>query len=266
MGFLFILLQIVSSSLIAFSQSGSLNESYRSGLSHFQNNQFDAAESEFKVSLKEEPQNPFILYNLGLTEFKLHRTGLALGLWRAALFNDPSFARARHAIQVAQDSLKVKALPHEISNWETIRENVLVSVSLNALLGLTVFFLLSGGFLILKYFGKKRTEQKDGAQPPLPLLSIIFCVAFFVTGGLSLFKVIDNHIPRATVILEKVEARSGPNEDQTSLFELFEGLEVIVRQSVEESGHKPWVQVTYPGGMTGWVPSESIIQHSGLKW
>ncbi len=69
------------------------------------------------------------------------------------------------------------------------------------------------------------------------------------------------------MVTEKVEARTSPGQDQAVLFDLFEGMEVIVRESIktgaEGENSQHWVQVTYPGGMTGWIPAETMMHTSG---
>jgi hypothetical protein len=77
-------------------------------------------------------------------------------------------------------------------------------------------------------------------------------------SALSVAKVIDQSTLRGTIIAKKIESRSTPDMTGTSLFDLYEGLEVIVRQSTDS-----WVQVTYPGGPTGWIPKDAILTLDG---
>ena len=82
--------------------------------------------------------SPSVLTNLGIIEYQQGQVGLALGLWRKALFLDPSLGAAQEALDYGVKNLKVKALPHKETFYESFRENFLVKVSLD-------FFLASQG-------------------------------------------------------------------------------------------------------------------------
>ena len=73
-------------------------------------------------------------------------------------------------------------------------------------------------------------------------------------------KLVDLQIPRGTVIADKTSVYSAPDEKSVALFDLYGGLEVIL-----DSQKDSWVQVTYPGGLTGWIPKTSMLQTSGRK-
>jgi hypothetical protein len=60
------------------------------------------------------------------------------------------------------------------------------------------------------------------------------------------------------VVSEKTTVYSAPNDKSAALFDLFAGLEVVLDQSNDQ-----WVQVTYPGALTGWIPKSSVFQTSG---
>jgi uncharacterized protein YgiM (DUF1202 family) len=57
-----------------------------------------------------------------------------------------------------------------------------------------------------------------------------------------------------------VALRTGPSESDNIIFDLTEGFDVIIEQ-VQNS----WVLVTISSGASGWVPVESLFQHSGKK-
>ncbi len=246
--------------------SDEINPSYSAGLKSYQESKFEQAKASFQTALQEEPQNPLINYNLGLTEWKLGHLGMSLGLLRRAQYSDPSFREALKAETFVREGLKVKDLPHQISLWETLRQELLKPVSMDALLVVTMLLLFISGYTIPKYLGARRRALED-ESPTMPNpftggLSGLLLIAVVVISGMKLF---DLRIQRATVVVQKVEARSGPEPDSSTLFELFEGLEVIVRRSFLDSNQREWVQVTYPGGMTGWISSNDMISHSEWK-
>lgn len=258
-------------SLVVLVASSSLHAegipaSYTAGLKSYQDSNFEQAKQDFLTALKEEPQNPFINYNLALTEWKLGRTGMSLALLRRAQYVDPTLQEAAEAEALIRESLKVKDLPHQISLWETIRSQLLKNLSTNLLLGTLALILGIVGFTGPRYLGaRRRNLEGEAEQIPSPtafLLSSALALFVLITTGLKFF---DLTRTRATIVSQKVEALSGPETGASGLFELFEGLEVIVRRTFLDSNNKEWSHVTYPGGMTGWIASEHLVSHSDIE-
>ncbi len=240
-----------------------INASYTAGLKSYQESNFEQAKQDFLTALQEEPQNPFINYNLALAEWKLGHLGMSLAFLRRAQYVNPSFGEAIRAETSIRENLKVKDLPHQISLWETIRTQLLKNISIDGLLGVLALVLVVLGYTGPKYLGaRRRIAEEGGGEAPNPgafAISCILVALILITTGLKFF---DLTLPRATIVAEKVEALSGPEAGASGLFELSEGLEVIVRRTFLDSNSKEWVQVTYPGGMTGWILSENLVSHA----
>lgn len=240
------------------------NPAYNEGLQLFQQKKFTEAKTKFEEAIQTQGVNPFVLYNLALTELELGNEGLALGLWRKALDLDPGFSRARDAILHTSEKIKIKELPHKITSSETLREKILVHFSLSNLLFFTALTFFGAGWTALSFFGRRhRFKKGEEKMPGFPSVAAVLTLFFITSTAISIFKVIDSNQPRATVVIEKVEARTGPGNEQAGLFELFEGMEVIVRELAKVDPDQMWIQVTYPGGMTGWIPNDSLIVSSG---
>ncbi|MGE3974017.1 MAG: tetratricopeptide repeat protein [Bdellovibrionales bacterium] len=270
-----IVLQVLLTTVVVFSDGQSsaptIDTNYQAGLSAYQEAKFDVAKEQLSTAWAREPQNPLINYNLGLAEFKLGNKGRALAFLRKAQESDPFFSEAQSAEKFVVAQLKVKALPHRITTWEAYRNTILRDLKLSHALGCTALLLLLFGIVGLKYWGQRRSAEIEAQQDSVaklttsPLSVIMLAILFFGSAVTTILKTWDQRTERATIIIEKVEARSGPSEDQAPLFDLFEGLEVVVRQSFEDSQAKKWNQITYPGGMTGWIPSDSLISHSSKE-
>ncbi len=240
-------------------QAQSAPESFQAGLSAFEKKDWDAARQSFSQALSQEPDNPLLLFNLGLTEYRSGKLGLATALWRRALTVAPGYRPAHEAVRFAQAKLEHPFLPRQFDAEEFFRVHVLHYFTTNVLLLMTALMLLLAGWFTLTYVGAHRRALLDEKPlPPLPWTAGLLSLLFLLTLATLLAKAWDNHVVRATIVAVKIEARSTPETNGTALFELFEGLEVIVRQS---SGD--WCQVTYPGGQTGWVPRASIYVTNG---
>lgn len=235
------------------------DELFRSGVAFFQKNELDQAREQFSQSLKLAPENVQTLYNLGLTEHKSKNIGLALGLWRKALVLEPSNSTTQQAIAFAERGLPQQQVSRGDDLFESLHNKFLSHTSLMSLIVLNLVLLAFAGWILIRFFAlKSRSVENEEPSPPIPYIGFIFVVGLLVSGVVLAAKVYDLTLTRATVTEKKVEVKTSPDEQAATLFELFEGLEVIVRQS-----HEGWMQVHYPGGLSGWVPAKSVLVSSG---
>ncbi len=231
---------------------------FKSGVDAFQKKDLTKAKAAFTDALNMEPENPVLLFNLGMVEMREGRTGFALGLWRKALAHSPRYSPADRAVTWAKTKLERAEIPHEVESWETFRERVLIHFPIDAFLLVTSIFFLAAGWLLLRHLGARRSARLDEKpMPSFPILGTACAVLFGLFALTTLAKAVDSQTIRGTIVEKKVEARSSPEADATPLFELYEGLEVIVKQSTGD-----WAQVTYPGGATGWIPKRAVFATS----
>lgn len=251
---LFILWTLVLSALFAPNAIASETH-FQTGIAAFQKGDGKQARASFEEALKTDESNPTLLFNLGLVVQNEGQLGLALGLWRKALVFQPNFPQAKQAITWTEGQLEQKQIPHEVTLWESLRAKVLVEHSLNQFLGLTALLFFASGWLLLKYLGRRRRALlEERSLPPFPFITLVSGVFFLTAVCLSAAKAYDQNTLRGTITAKKIEARSAADIQATSLFDLYEGLEVIIRQSQGD-----WVQVTYPGASTGWIPKSSVF-------
>ena len=255
-------------SLLFFAQSASsltpsaslhdASTSFASGIQAYRKGEFQSAAISFQEALSSAPQSPSILHNLALAEWKLGQQGLALALWRKALSIDGSYEPAARSIKWFRGKLDHPEIAHEVEYWETFREDFLNTLSLQWLIVLTAATLLLAGSILLGYVGAKRRAGLDQMPAPeFPAFGLASFVLFICMTSLVFAKSYDLNSPRGTVIPSKIQAKSAPDETGTSLFELYAGLEVQIDQAPGA-----WLQVTYPGGPTGWVPATAVLRTS----
>jgi hypothetical protein len=228
---------------------------FKSGIAAFQKGDFEQARKFFVSMLQTDQTNPVALYDLGLTEQRAGRNGLALGLWRKALATHPGFAPPEKAVHWQQARLEHGDIPHEVESWESFRKVALVPYSLDTFLAAGALLLVGGGWTLLAYFGRRRQARLDEKpNPSFPVSATLCSFCFVIAFALAVAKIVDMQVIRGTVTEKKIEVRSSPDAGGTPLFDLYEGLEVVVQQ---KSGD--WVQVTYPGGSTGWIPKTALF-------
>lgn len=253
---------VLTLSQTAFAEQEDFSSIFQNAAQLYQQQKYTEAEELFKKALQLEPRSEQALTNLGLTAYQLGKKGEALALLRSAMSVNPNLNTPRLAHDFIFQQLPVKEIPHEIQWFERIRNSVLRHFSLNALLGFTLLLLFSAGWLGINHFQKKR--QAEAESLPYPNLSVtlfLSLLGLLLFVALSILKLYDFQQLRGTVTVEKVAVRSAADENSPELFDLYEGLEVIILQQRET-----WIQITYPGALSGWIPKDTIRSHEVDRW
>ncbi len=245
--------------LFVFEKAQAQSSPFETGLVNYQNKKFTEAKAAFEEALKSSPTDAAALTNLGLTAYQLGQKSWSVAYFRKAITLNPSLPAASQGLAFVLPQLEVKEIPHQIETYELIREKFLEPAG-----EYSYFWLLAGlvfllGWSLIKYFGqRKRAETEDLVYPPFPWMAVVAGIFSVIFLSLAIAKIYDTQIPRGTIIEEKVSAQSAPGENQLSLFDLYGGFEVLIRSQSSE-----WVQVTYPGALTGWIKKTSLYVTSG---
>lgn len=235
--------------------SAAAKSEFSAGVIAFQKNQVDQARTHFYSALNDDPNQVATLFNLGLVEQRAGKNGKAIAIWRKALALSPGYYPAEKAIEWTKPKLERAAIPHDVEFWESLHDSALSVMTMEKFETLTAVLFFIFAWATLTYLGRRRRAILDEKPLPGPPIAAILAGLFFVLIGLlSLAKAFDIQDVRATVVVKKIEARALPEKDATALFDLYEGLEVIVRGS-----RQGWIQVNYPGGATGWVSRDAVV-------
>lgn len=232
-----------------------LSTYFKQGVNSYQNKDYTAAEKSFSQGLEVEPNNAELLTNLGLVEYQLNNKGKALGYFRRALEISPELEAAQDGIKFVNSQLKVKDIPHQSDTFESIHTNLLQSLNLKFLLLMVLVLFLFSGWIFIKYFSARIKNLKaEEAMPDIPIVGIILLLLFIVITSITSLKIYDSFQVRGTIIKEKISVQSAPGENQSVLFDIYEGLEVLVKES-----NANYVLINYPGGMSGWIKKDDIM-------
>jgi tetratricopeptide (TPR) repeat protein len=220
------------------------NDAYEAG--HYG----EAAES-YETILRYGVRDPRVYYNLGNARFKMGRLGLSILSYERALRLDPDDQDLRDNLEFARGRIRDRVPEPELPYPVQVVENGLDRISANQA---SALFLASYcgacGFL-----GALLAARGAGRRRLFAYLLGAAGLAVVATGSALAYKIRDDLVAHAIVLEEKVDVRSGPAGDNTSLFTVHEGTRVEVRNRLEG-----WYQVSLPNALSGWIPASSVEQ------
>ncbi len=221
------------------------------GLKAFQAEDFQTARNNFNLLLEQHPNDPTLLYNAGLAEFKSGQVGAAIGLWRKARSLGNNSDDLIQALQFAESTLNIG--PQEGGPLLGLYRRM-VTTPLNYWLGLSLVMFLFLGWQSVLYGAK---QKKLFLEWPLFLhLGLpIFLLTLLFTLHLSL----KANLKKGTVTVNNLLTHASPSDTSPSLFELNEGEWVFI-----ESEQKNWFQIRTQNGASGWAPKTHVIPFGGL--
>ncbi len=240
------------------SVNSTITSTYHHILKDYQKGDFSQAKEKL-TKLIHSVERPSALTNLGLIEYREGHFGKAIGLWRKALSLNPTLFQAKQALNFAQKQLKIPPPPTKSNFWQYLHNSLFSTTPLYLYLSATAALMLISLPPILAYLGRRKRASLNNLSPvKFPYTGLALFSLFIFSGILSILKILDQQIPRATVIQNQIHVLATAKENSPSIYELFEGQEVIIKRN-----NAPWTQVQYSGELSGWVKSNSLFQTSG---
>lgn len=242
-------------------KSSSAQEQFLEGVKEFSNKDYEKAEQHFMTSHTLAPQNAYTLYNLGLSSYYLQHWGLTIGAWRKALYLEPSLKKSLFLLKEVESKVSQQNVA-STSLWQQFLNQFIGYVQWGLLLsGFLLFFTLFF-FLWIKYLGKRKTHQQQNLPPPPLAWSMSLSgLAFLLFVFLFASKIIFYFTPQA-VALVKIEVKTSPRLEASTLFEVSEGQNLLIKRHQDQ-----WSLVETQSGSLGWAPKEQLFQTSGvISW
>jgi len=255
----FLIFSLVSN--ISFAAENDLNSAFNNYQKSYQSNDFETAKTTIEEALKTHTHNSYLIYNLGLTEYKLGKVGLAIGLWRKALSINPQLNDARRAIDYATSQMQTKPLAKTTdSTWVWLEKLIVENLSFNVLWPFFLLSLFLSGFYFIKFLSaKKKAFTEDTVPPVLGSKPILFLATTLVLGIVSFVSFQDLTTTKATAVAKTTEVKTGPSADYGTLFEIPEGTEVLIRDKDAE-----WYKIEDPTGRVGWTVGDQLLVTNSL--
>lgn len=240
----FLVLLILLISFPALSQESSPD--FIAGVEALKNKDFEKSKEVFTQLLASHPQNPTLMFNLGLAQYNLGQKGLALGLWRKARFLNPSLKQAQSAVRFAEDELFPDQ--QQAGAFYGVYK-ILKNISPHIWLALSFLSFLLLAWNIITLVAKRKLPM---SQWPYWLFAIIpvflFALIFGAITAIEQSKVL------ATVVSNEALTHTSPSETSPTLSSLSEGLLVNVEKKLNG-----WVQIRTMTGAPGWIEQDKLL-------
>ena len=223
-------------------------ELYRKGNSSYENEDYVQAVSIYEKLIEMDRVSPEIFYNLGSSYFKLKKIGKAVLNYERALRMDPVDRDIRFNLKLARTMTVDKINTAERGFALSAVFFLYDRMTLNELAAVCSFFYLAIILLLIFsiFFVAKRRAlfYAAGSFGIMLLVFFIFLSAKFRDENLA---------KTGIIVVEKIDARSGPKEDYLLQFTLHEGTKVSVVKKAQG-----WYEIDLSKDLKGWVPETSV--------
>jgi tetratricopeptide (TPR) repeat protein len=244
------LLGPVLNEISALPAQGVVAALFSQGNSEYQKGDYPSAEQRYRKILDSGMESGAIYYNLGNACFKQKRLGEAIYYWEKARQKMPSDPEIRGNLELANlllvDRMEAPADPYllqliaRIQGW--------LAIAGQSKLVLLLFILAN---ILFSVYWLVR-------NPRIASFALIGCFAagflfILVAASLSWKIYVSENRKEGVVIEQKVDIRSGPGNENVTVFTIHEGLKVRVLAS-----SNGWNQISLPNGWSGWLPQNYL--------
>ena len=212
--------------------------------------------------------NGDLYYNLGNAYYKSNELGHAVLFYVRALRLQPRNDEAKENLGLARSQLRDKQFVKEQNrlvkgfiwlhnNLSTPEMLVFASASYILLCLLTIIFVFGNTRIVAAAYRKVsvlspgRLIGLTRAQDLLVAMGI--AVILLATSGISSYRKLAVDRSEGVVLMEEVAVFGSPTDDATLQFKIHEGTMVTINDR-----RARWTKIALPGGMSGWVATESI--------
>jgi hypothetical protein len=188
-------------------------------------------------------------YNLGNALFKAGHLGGAILNYERALRLDPTDPEARENLGLAREKIRDREAEPELPSPILA---VLTWLETKSTGGVTAVFLIVY-FAAAGLVGAIPLTRGYAYRQILGYGALVVGLCAGLAAGALYYKVSQITAPHAIVMVERMDVRSGPAEDNTVLFTVHEGTRLEVRNRLDG-----WYQVSLPNALSGWIPETGV--------
>jgi tetratricopeptide (TPR) repeat protein len=241
---------------------------FRAGNASYEAGDYPAAVEAYRRLTDAGVVNGNLYYNLGNAYYKNNELGHAVLFYVRALRVQPRNDEARENLELVRSQLRDKQFVRQQNrlvrgfiwlhnNLSTPEMLVFASASYILLCLLAIVFIFRSRPIVAAVYHRMsilspgRLVGLTRAQDLLVAMGL--AAILLVTTGISSYWKLAVDRSEAVVLADEVAVFSSPTDDTTLQFKIHEGTMVTI------SDHRAvWTKIALPGGMSGWVATESI--------
>jgi tetratricopeptide (TPR) repeat protein len=226
-----------------------LSKVYAQANAEYQKGKYDSAEQLYLQILNSSITSSAVYYNLGNACFKQKKLGDAIYYWEKAQQLAPGDSDVRENLQLANllivDRIETRPNPWPVRMLSAVQNYFPIEQESWIVLGL--FTAANIGFALYLTLASRNAFRA--------LIASLVIGALFVVFAASLaWKIYQTNYSRQGIVVEqKVDVRSGPGQENISVFTVHEGIKVRV---LESAGG--WYQISLPNGWNGCLPQNYL--------
>lgn len=229
--------------------SDDLPNLYAQGNSEYQKGNYSSAEQYYRQILNSGADSSAVYYNLGNACFKQKKLGDAIYYWEKAQQQAPADRDVRENLQLANlmivDRIEIRPDPWPVRMVSAVRN--LFSIEQESWIVLSLF--VAANIFLALYLTLKAQNSFRAL-----IVSFVFGALFVVSAGSLAWKIYQREYSKQGIVIEqKVDVRSGPGQENISVFTIHEGIKVRVLSSAGG-----WYQISLPNGWNGWLPQSYL--------
>jgi tetratricopeptide (TPR) repeat protein len=222
---------------------------YTQGNSEYQKGNYASAERYYRQILNSGSDNGAVYYNLGNACFKQKKLGDAIYYWEKAQQQEPANEIIRENLLFANllivDRIETRPDPLPIRMLSALQG--FFSIELESWVALALFIAANIFFALYLTLNSRNSFRAL-------IVSFVFGALFMVFAGSLAWKIYQRDYSKQGIVVEqKVDVRSGPGQENISVFTIHEGIRVRVLGSANG-----WCQISLPNGWNGWLPQNYI--------
>jgi len=235
----------------------------QAGLNWFNSKEYQKAFDTFIRGVEKDPNSLSFRLNAGLAAMKLGKKGVSLAYIRSAYSLDPNSQDTSRILQQVTEDARIIQIPRQILFIENLNQFARIfPLWICILLGCFAL-----GFFIYRLWNWlplwKQARLTGETLPPSSLNYFIF-LTFGFFFALSLLQFYERSMIRGTIVANKADLRTLPEETAAVLTEFYEGFEVIIKDTKvtldpQSQAQTEWLKIQYPGSFQGWVKANDVM-------
>lgn len=225
----------------------SVEEIFRQGNEFYEGGQYQEAIDRYQQILATGLENGYVYYNIGNALLKEQRVGEAILQYERAQRLLPRDEDINFNLGYAK-ALTLDKMEGERGTVSRMVSSIRTFFSPNELsLAFWLAYAALTMIVIAFMFVPRRWKIR------MVYLALPCALLLMVSAILLLFHISYDEIDEAIVLAEKIEAKTGPGESYSTLFEIHEGAKVRIQREKLD-----WVEIKLPNKVIGWIPNAHL--------